>query len=495
MNQNNCITISSLGRFWATLLILFCLNTESAEYKCKSVFEETRAQKILNLGKTFTSNIKTQVFRLKLDNKLKKMNKSIDSVSIKEIVDLGIELNPLVFDALYIPKEAREFYDSSTGTFNYQVEKPLVLREENGDAPLERLQINVWSRSGLGDAQILMGLEALKKLPELEVNIQMRDKIYRDGKKLKKKLNMGKSFNDRLTIEEAKGSRVFRFAQDTFLAIKEKGIMAPSYSAKKDIIYKLSVDHLVKTFKENTDVWKSPFQFEGGNVIVGDKHVFVGYEVIRDSAELLRISNEEVLRGLEKEFGKPIIPIGVRNQNNEIKQVDYHLDLTMAVVRNRNTGKEEILIGSSEKAYELLMKDGKGDPSLRVGLKNTLWNPLIKDRENRMKVVAKELEDMGYKVSFLPNLFNDRLISRTNILSKLIKPYNYTNVLLGHGEVLLSSFGIKKLDDYAFNKYRELGYEPVDLIHGNVGLMYYSGVRCSFCSVSKETNIKGLKSN
>ena len=79
------------------------------------------------------------------------------------------------------------------------------------------------------------------------------------------------------------------------------------------------------------DVHRTDLLFEGGNILVDDKHAFVGRDTVRTNVEKLGLSEAQVIEAFEKELGRPVIVM---------PQQDYHVDVFMVPLGARELDGE-----------------------------------------------------------------------------------------------------------------------------------------------------------
>lgn len=493
MNYGKRINYGYLGQLLSVFVfILLCFPSFSSEAPiCKQSFAKQIKTKFVETYDYLSSELQIKLRKQKLASELRYLGRDIQKIKVSEFKELGFELNDLNLEALSIPREALKYFDYQTGEFNYRPESKINLIKENGDKRVEKIKINAWNKKELGAAQVRMVLRALESDPKLIVELYVRRKLYRNFG-LENKLNeLPENVRERLRFSIYEGAGHTAYARDNLYGLADGGVYASAYS--RDLKY--SLDKVAykerKQHSSYAKVEKSIFKIYGGNIVVGEKNIFMGYDIVKESARDLRISEKKVRESLRKEFAKEIIFLGVDNVKGETKQVDYHIDLTMTVVRNKVSGKEEIWLASSDKAFDILQKE-VGNDYFSAGLKHTFWHPKIKDREERLKTLKAYLESQGYFIRMVPNFFHEDLFSghdSASLYEYKLRPFNYVNVIWSSKNVFTSSFGVKAIDQYMFKLYREIGYEPVDLKYGAGSLVHQAGVRCNFCSITKDTHL------
>lgn len=244
----------------------------------------------------------------------------------------------------------------------------------------------------------------------------------------------------------------------------------------------------------------SKFPFAGGNMIVGARHLFVGTTIVDAVCEQMSISREEAITALSVEFGKPVIEIGVPSGPNRRKyQAEFHIDLTMAVVRNRVTGEEEILLNSPRKAVEELLAGSDVDslPNEEVELLQTLQKLLLRNSKESPS------EDLMARINALIGLaglktLEKRLITMIeyqkeyDLIETDLKSHGYTvvpipnfdigfnwaNLIFSGRYALTAQLGVKIWDDYMSKLLSSKGYEPIKFKAAQKSLFKKGGLRC-----------------
>lgn len=397
-----------------------------------------------------------------------------------------------VLEKIGIPEELHPFYDF-TGKFKYEQDYPLRLSLENGDEPLKTIKMN-WissneSRIEFVSEEHFNGLvKAMEKMRDLNllvyVTTKNKEKVLNKLKQLEPQIKKRIG----LVIKEDDVKMDF-WAQDTTKPITEGDQLVTVRPLEKNDpnTIELKSNRIIK-------IKDTPFYFEGGNVVVGSKHIFVGEDTITKNMKLYEISYMEALNALEEEFGKPIIVLD---------QIDYHIDLTLAVVRNNRTGKEDVLLSSPKKAAELisqshllekLLKEGaefetKGEKDLNSFFgfvaKNDERQISMNYRSARLLRLKEKLMDLGYNVHDMPDLslvHDYRRIKSEhrseNYKNRSASVFNYTNAIFSKNEVLVPETGVKIFDDYVYNIMRLLGKEPIPLPAGQHSICFMGGIRC-----------------
>jgi hypothetical protein len=255
-------------------------------------------------------------------------------------------------------------------------------------------------------------------------------------------------------------------------------------------------------------IQRSIFHFEGGDVVVGARHVFVGPAVIEDNMKRFKISRSEAVAALSAEFGKPVFEIKrnkipKKSDPNFNHPIDFHIDMFLAVARNHKTGKETILLSSPELGFkalagrrkdsdfpedwetmaEHLVQGAKDDANgfltdaereLIATIKKT--SPYaFRVQQDRVNAEAVRLKALGYDVKFIPGLA--QLHGERNEGEWEI--FGYANSILSGKKAIIPELGIPRLDRAATQVFEdELGYEVIHVHSPTESLCLKGGIRC-----------------
>lgn len=276
----------------------------------------------------------------------------------------------------------------------------------------------------------------------------------------------------------------------------------------------------------------STLRFEGGNIVVGARHVFIGANTIRYNAIKQETSDVEVARQFQRELGRPVIVLGPLPQPvGHIDMAVTALDTSRMAVADAGWGarlaREQLrddpdAVRAFEEACE---KNYFGDPRIQelVDIEGKPIRPpevlgqtaaAAEETEaiaGHLDRLAEELGRRGYKVVRLPLLFR-----RTSATSSTDRPpYNrppaddqpsppatadenastpdpnekpdypcltYNNVLIEtQGEtqtVYLPQYGWRAMDQAARKAWRDAGFEVVPVRGVAISAMYGGSLRC-----------------
>jgi hypothetical protein len=419
--------------------------------------------------------------------------------TVEELVKEGLKLHSESWKELGIPKSAWEYYDLKTGKFNYKLDQPRLLALENGDVPLTAIRMNYSDESSeISDDLLREYIELLKISLALELWIIVN---HDHGQKLQAHLlHLPDTLMKRIKIASVGSkSNVLLWAQDPAkpLASGHRSLLPRLYLDSMEA----GVDHAAY-YRDSewaldaaglSKVERSLFRFEGGNIIVGAQHIFVGSDIIDVNARDLRISRHEAKRVLSIEFGKEVLEVGAPlDTSGGLAQIDFHIDLSMAVVRNKKTNRETVLLGSPSKAIEILSsnisiiqkkqtplfyKTGEASNEYKRMSENQILAQLKKSdsyyREAWVKYMTKKLQRIGYEVALVPGLYMQ------NMGRDDLEYYNYTNLIVDTEKILMPNLGIDSLDKYSRKVYEDLGYEVIGMDSSRFTLCLSGGIRCT----------------
>lgn len=341
----------------------------------------------------------------------------------------------------------------------------LVLSGENGREKLEAVRIvlsDEWTLDVLKDY-----LQVMDKMPSLKLMAVYPKKFKNEvdktlggaQKSIRNRVNIKQLENVKTTAEWTQdGSKPLISKQPTSLA--SSGHARPVY---REMLDEFQKENLVS-------IENSHFTFEGGNVVVGDRHVFTGTNTAEKMMEKFKITRANALTLMEAEWGGPVFEIGVAGADGA-KQLDFHIDLTMTVLYSPKKKKEVILLGSTQKFFdqiaELETKDFKTRAERNV-LKALTGNMSDQAyRERYLSAVEKKLIEKNYEVIRVP-YFNDGAYPLIN----------YNNVVISENQVIFPLNGFRKLDVEMLDLYHKLGFETIPVEVVQKSFQYKGGIRC-----------------
>ncbi len=410
-----------------------------------------------------------------------------------------------------VPEYGWKYYDRETGRFNYQPNQPVSLALENGDARLQAIHLN-HDHNDNGFRSLLSDYKAvLDVLPTLQFIVVTTPEDFIDLNNYALEI-FGENWREHIQVVLTDEARIYVWTQDaskpladglaTMLPAQNHTMSRPSYRATVEDMEKAGV----------VQTRQSIFTFDGGNIIVGSQHVIVGPDVVARAMHDFRISRTEALDALSKEFGRPIIEVGYFEREARwltsdlyfLKQVDFHIDLTLSIVRNRNTQVETAVVQSPRLLYEhvLGVTDlDKMSPAQFAEAKLN-WLESLRDQvlagklhltkeergfiaqinshslnsiltwDLRAGHVAKILADSGYTVVRIPGI--NVLQSRNQV-----DTYNYTNAIFSDDLALVPSYDVRWVDELAHSIYQGMGYQTIPMPSTQTYICQMGGIRCA----------------
>lgn len=298
--------------------------------------------------------------------------------------------------------------------------------------------------------------------------------------------------------------------QDPFLVLKSRDgrlalLAAREFDRVDDrLIPQRLAKHLHTVFR------KSKLAFEGGNVVVGSRHVFVGADTIRYNAVKLRKTDPDVVKAFQRELGRPVLVIG------PVPQVVGHIDMMLTPIDGISIGVADPRWGAAlvrreltrnpaaVRAFEQRCEDYYfGNPHVHAlrDAKGRLIKPpkvvgkteaAVKDSQAiavHLDRVAEELTRYGYRVRRFPFLMSrPKPVAKSTTGSKAAEPgpgypcLTYNNVLVEHESgrrtVYLPQYGLGALDRAARAAWRRAGCRVVPIEGFAISAMYGGSLRC-----------------
>jgi hypothetical protein len=273
----------------------------------------------------------------------------------------------------------------------------------------------------------------------------------------------------------------------------------------------------------------SELAFEGGNLVAGSRHVFIGASTIAYNAALLKLSEIEVARMFQRELGRPVVVVGPLPQPvGHVDMMLTPLDERRLVLADPAWGAEiarEQLDRSPQSVAEFELSCEKmcfGDPAIRElrGPKDeAIRSPKVVGRTReaiekseaiaaRLDRLAKELEKFGYQVDRVPFLLGIELQpdapatgqaesprEKTAIKSQKDKSgyptLTYNNVLVeknpsGHTTIYLPQYGWDAMDRAGREAWQKLAEKVVPVGNFAVSALHGGSLRCCVKVLKRE---------
>ena len=222
---------------------------------------------------------------------------------------------------------------------------------------------------------------------------------------------------------------------------------------------------------------KSAFNFAGGNVIVGDQHIFTGIGTAARLMDLYKVTHSEALKIMEVQWGKPVVEVGVgyhgASYNGAPMQLDFHIDLTMAVVYSPVKNKEVVILGSAQDFLDRISGiagsefENPTGQNLLGSFFETQNTRKLAMREAMLPFLERDLKALGYETLRVPYWGR----GDTPII-------NYTNVILSDGQIIIPDNGFGILDQAMSKLFSDLGYKGIPIQAVQKSLQSNGGLRC-----------------
>lgn len=378
-----------------------------------------------------------------------------------------------------IPENLWPFFNNNTGIFEYKNPHPLVVSAESGRNKLEMVRISFYKNSyGDWTAETLenYGL-AMQSIFGFDLWVSVNPSQMAAAQKIVSKFP--KDVRKRIWLHEVKDLRLINiWTQDGSkpLSTQDPVTVMPRIMVRP--IYALSINSFAATNK--LEVLQSAFKFEGGNVVVGERHMFIGTKEVQYNMKLLHATREEIIAGLEAEFGRPVIEINNTSFvdasfNTKVEQIDFHIDLTMAVVYDHVQKKEVILVESQDLFVDMLSQMSESSFRtteeklfLRYIQNNDLTSYYASARQQYLDATAATLSEIGYDVIRIPG-YNEHA-------TKMI---NFSNAIFSDKNAIVPNTGFRQLDKSFKALLMKMGYEtivPMKVVQRSS--KYAGGIRC-----------------
>ena len=398
------------------------------------------------------------------------------------IVAAGIPVSKAL-KRLHIPPSFHRFYDKRSGSFNYKNSNPIQLAPENGDLPIEQLRVHFHPRDEGQFQKLASDLsQVMSHDPELELLV-----LYRRGskKKLDEILSQTLSPEQRKRVRSQlvkKEDHFQIYAQDDSKPTINGGLAHPNFEYgdfnRHPRAYQAALNAVKKA---GQPIQHSQLYFHGGDMVVGEKHLFLGKNLVSQTQEFLNIDEASAIRAFEAEFGKPVFLVGPLMAKDLRFQMDFDIDFTLAVVRNKQDRKETVLLSSASRTLELLgakfekRKTDKGmseTDKKEFALYQKLTERDFDARREHNKKISAQLEESGYRVLEVPYF---SLAER--------EQYSYANMVVGTDYVMLPQFEYPTLQQDAETTVGSLGYTVIPMNVASELVDNRAGPHCITCAI------------
>ncbi len=418
-----------------------------------------------------------------------------------------------------VPDKFYKYYDRRTGKFHFPKDDPIQLSLENGGMKLRAVRVN-YSRGSLSNPLLDDYFAFMDEIPDFEIwivshvsdldRLDTKLKNFPESKIKRVKIIDANCSYDGGCIWAQDGSKTMLLGEKRATYLQNRGVKTDRRSYR-DFTRALKKDDFVH-------VEDSLFDFEGGNVIVGDRHVFMGPDITNHMSRKLGISKKNLLEVFKEEFGKPILEMGHYDGNNNIlKQIDFHIDLRMVIMRNlkANNGKEVVGVSSPKRLlkeivgieditkltrkeyiaklkafHEDLYSSGKWhkltffEKTMYDSLFQTSYKEIMVEIE-KVEFFKKILTENSYDVFDLPGLVAIRKMREHAVYGGFnankefpVSYLNFTNAVVTDGRIILPGYDSPILQGIISDIYKEYGYQTHFANSSQQSMCAMGGIRC-----------------
>ena len=254
----------------------------------------------------------------------------------------------------------------------------------------------------------------------------------------------------------------------------------------------------------NLEVVHSELHFEGGNIVCGERKVFIGFDTIQLNAVQLDLGFDGAVTRFEKLFGRPVVVIGDSNQSiGHIDLVVTPLSHQRFAVADSRAGAEiakkslnnnprqvqdfefqcERSFFGHEEIEELLDRDGNvlSRPRVVGRTKEVIESSL--ELADDLDAIAAQLTVAGYQVIRVPSLIPDQQLDAEWEGESSQYPFlSYNNVLTelrdDQAIVYLPQYGFEAIDRAARDSWEQLGFDVQTIGGFSTSAMYGGALRC-----------------
>lgn len=175
------------------------------------------------------------------------------------------------------------------------------------------------------------------------------------------------------------------WARDRYLVVGHEMLLSNYYHDAFDWSADRRIGELFARRVLHREPVRSHLFFEGGDVVLGGEHAFIGYGTIMENARANRIDEATAARELGRMLHRKVVPVGAASGPPH-----EHCDMYLSVI-----GARRLLVGDPRLALAALPKDGGYNEE------NHRLRAASFDR------VADELKHAGFKVERIPLLIGD----------------------------------------------------------------------------------------
>ncbi len=392
----------------------------------------------------------------------------------EEFGQQGVPIDSVTLQALKIPSSLHGYYDPKTGKFDYSAAQKMELAadyvDKNATVVLSPNDYILEDGRMFQDFIKLLEQEPTTKLWIITAKTTQSAKLQDSIQHLPAQIS------SRIRISADQKETPIIWVRDAFIPQKNipaivQGDSPPNTEAA--IVNGRVL--LANTLAPSIPSTKLPFYLEGGDIVVGERDVFVGYMTVLENAYRLQISSRDMLNVLGTAFGKPITMIG-----SEKAAPDEHIDYGFAVTKNLRTGEDVFILGSHQMAIASLHKATAKSKNDANHIRNRLESMNLKSKLNnfqhRLDYQAEILQiakEKSYPVLEVP---------RVGPAYSFFSPsaiFTYTNSIFVGKTAMMPTLGIDSIDDAATKAFESLGYSVIPVPFGKELFFCAGGVRCA----------------
>lgn len=380
-----------------------------------------------------------------------------------------------------VPPENIRFFHLKSSAFRFKLESPIRLSSENGREALRTVRLSL----GTDRDDLTFEWEALRnytrvleRLPNLRLLVSYKPAQL--GALNEILVALPDSIRKRIHPVENSSGQNLRWVQDGSKPIRSSEglkVLEPNLSKEFHRDARSHAEDLLHLIDDELlSGVEAHFPFEGGNVVVGDRHAFVGNKVVVNAMNANRITRSEALQALRAQFGLPVVEIAAPLENGKSAPVDFHVDVTLAVAWSPKLEREVILLDSHDLFFDLLgqtpaaeLQTPEGQRLLsKLSALGGYAEALVK-RQLKLDAVEKTLKRLGYPVYRMPGMF----YHASEILM------NYVNAIFSEHHAIVGDSGIPTFDRYVRKALVDLGFTDVIPMSAARGAgLRLGGIRC-----------------
>lgn len=386
----------------------------------------------------------------------------------------------------------REFDEN--GSVRLDLLPRVSLSLENGRQKLDFARIHYTKRdSDIAD-------EVLRDYLQLaEINRDLKLMIVTNRDDLDAKLSrVSRDVRSRIEIQQT-NSDLWIWAQDG-----SKPIDLPRQTAEfgqrryADATMELGSAGVINNRPVHVNGWNGFFQ--GGNIIVGDRNVFVGEKEINYVQLAYNESEAGALRIISSIFQKPALGAYLRTSQYGGNEWSFHIDLDMVLAVDRHTNKEVALVRSPEALLTAL--SGESMPTHPTNEDVIRMRDLILKRYRTGyfgQMLAPGSNEFFVRLSATDAISLREMIANGRLFKRLISAYGYetralpgfgdaqgagqsmffgTNAVLSGDLAIIPQNKMPELDRLIRAEYEKLGYTVFQMRSAAKSICQQGGPRC-----------------